>query len=159
MLREDGIGAMIDTIIRKSFTFEAAHQLETAFTKACFECIHGHSYTVELFLRWMGPPRLDADDMVLDFSRLAPFKAKVMEAWDHGLILHESKAPHYEPLIAAGLLKREKVSFLTRNPTAETMAQILYGQLQDFLRGVENVDVAAVRVHETSTGYAQYGEL
>lgn len=155
------------TIIRKSFTFEAAHQLETAYTKACHECIHGHSYTVELFIRRTNPATpepvsplsLDEDDMVLDFSRLTPFKERVMASWDHGLILHASKAPHYYPLIQKGLLKREKVSFLDKNPTAETMAQILFGQLKLFLEDIPNVEVAAVRVHETSTGYAQYGDL
>lgn len=137
--------------IRKSFTFEAAHQLERAFSKECSDCIHGHSYTVEMFLK---SGALDSDAMVMDFGVLKGFKKIVMDSWDHGLLLHEDKKPHYMPLIEAGLLKREKVSFLTRNPTAETMARMLYKMLWDFVTDA-HVIVEKVRVHETSTGWAE----
>ena len=145
--------------IRKQFTFEAAHQLETAETAACHECIHGHSYTVELVI---GAAVLDGHGMVLDFACLKPFKDEVMARWDHGLILHENKRHLYEPLIAVGALKKSKVSFLFANPTAESMARILFEQLERFLAGpfvgpsAKYVCVEKVRVHETSTGWAEY---
>jgi 6-pyruvoyltetrahydropterin/6-carboxytetrahydropterin synthase len=147
--------------IRKKFTFEAAHQLESAYTSACWECIHGHSYTVEMVLQSY---HLNGDEMVLDFSELGFFKQAVMERWDHALILHEKKRDIYEPIIAAGHLKREKVCFLDRNPTAETMANILYFELVEYLRGLCKAGAASVslrvekvRVHETGTGWAEFG--
>ncbi len=140
--------------IRKSFTFEAAHQLESAETAACHECVHGHSYKVEVFLEHWA---LDCHEMVLDFSFLKGFKEEVMKEWDHGLLLHVNKRPHFLPLIEAGVLKREKVWFFDRNPTAEMMASHLYDRLVLWLKE-SNFTVRArkVRVHETSTGWAEF---
>lgn len=153
--------------IRKEFTFEAAHQLETAYTAACHECVHGHSYRVELFLACHA---LDADGMVLDFSRLAPFKAAIMEVYDHGLMLHKSKRRWYQPMIDAKVLKQTKVTFWENNPTAENIARMLFYKLCDFVTyeilqkeldtnkgNWRRLYVEGVRVHETSTGYAEYG--
>lgn len=141
--------------IRKSFKFEMAHQLETAFTAACHECVHGHSYTVELFV---GSTQLNRDHMVVDFSELKEFKDAVMAAWDHGLLLHHSKSKWYGPMIEARVLKREKVCFVEWNPTAEGMATFLLVKLQEFLKRLFPVDrvwAIKVRVHETSTGWAE----
>ena len=140
--------------IRKRFTFEAAHQLEDAYTKACSDCIHGHSYTVEMVL---ASKELNHNGMVLDFGELKKFKQQVMENWDHGLILHENKKQFYQPLIGAGLLKSSKVTFLPENPTAEVMAGILFSALESYVAKIdEGVVVVAVRIHETSTGWAEY---
>lgn len=150
-------------VIRKSFTFEAAHQLESAYTEACSDCIHGHSYTVEMFINGFS---MNEDYMVVDFGELGPFKQRVMEEWDHGLLLHINKKPHYDPLIKQGLLKASKVHFFNNNPTAELFAKMLFMRLtlyiEDLLahrpQQLNDVSVAKVRVHETSTGYAEYGQ-
>ena len=149
-------------MIRKSITFEAAHQLETAFTAGCHECIHGHSYKVEILLT---ADLLNEDKMVLDFSELKPIKDQIMEGWDHGLILHENKRAHIQPLINAGVLKSSKVTFLNDNPTAETMARIVFTMVRDWLyraqsRGwdLRGLRVYKVRIHETSTGWAEYSQ-
>lgn len=145
--------------IRKSFTFEAAHQLEKAFTSACSDCIHGHSYKVEMFL---ASTELDEMRMVLDFGYLKEFKRKVMEEWDHGLILHKNKQKYIQPLIDAGVLKASKVTFLNQNPTAEVMAAILFEWLTEYLAFhpavAEEVTLLSVRVHETATGYGEYSK-
>lgn len=146
-------------IIRKSFTFEAAHQLEPGcFTKACSNSIHGHSYTVELLLK---ASTLDPTEMVVDFGELKEFTEMIRDSWDHGLILHDSKKKHYAPLIRKRVLKKSKVTFLPDNPTAEAMARILFGQLKEYVECRDqwrHVEVYAVRVHETSNGWAQYDE-
>ena len=142
--------------IRKSFTFEAAHQLETAVTAACHECIHGHSYKVEMFL---ASKNLNPDGMVLDFSELKGFKKLIMDQWDHGLILHANKRPWIEPMLEAGILKKGKVSFLLDNPTAEAMARVIYRSLSAYLADTLKVTTAyveKVRVHETGSGWAEY---
>ena len=147
--------------IRKSFTFEAAHQLETAFTAGCHECIHGHSYTVEMYI---DAEILQQDQrMVIDFGELKPFKDMIMEMWDHGLLLHVNKKPHIQPLIDAGVLRASKVSFLELQPTAEVLARMIYGKLHDWLgthlqmdRLKRGVFVSGIRVHETGTGWAEY---
>lgn len=139
--------------IRKSFQFEAAHQLETAYTAQCHECIHGHSYTVELYIE---SDILLEDEMVLDFSKLKAFKDSIMLAWDHGLILHERKRKYIQPLIDAGVLKAEKVTFLLNNPTAEIMAVIIFNKLRVFLTTLgTKAKAKKVRVHETASGWAE----
>ena len=35
--------------LRKQFKFESAHQLYDAYSSCCKDCIHGHSYLVEVF--------------------------------------------------------------------------------------------------------------
>lgn len=143
--------------IQKRFKFEAAHQLEDAFTKACSDCIHGHSYTVEMHL---SSECLDMNSMVVDFGVLKAFKQQTMDKWDHGLILQKNKRLHIQPLIDKGVLKASKVTFLTMNPTAETMALILFNDLKEFIKNcphvTDMVKVYKVRVHETSTGWAEY---
>lgn len=148
--------------IRKSFTFEAAHQLETAVTAACHECIHGHSYKVELVLI---ADSLNDDRMVLDFAVLSEFKTLMMAQFDHCLLLHENKRKWYRPLIEAGQLKESRVRFFDQNPTAEIFARWIFKCLVEFLDKLQlngrpraRVFVDKVRVHETETGWAEYKE-
>ena len=144
-------------LIRKQFKFEAAHQLEDAYTKACSDCIHGHSYTAELVLssKFLGP-----NDMVVDFGELKPFINSIREQWDHGLHLHDNKRVWIDPLIEAGILKESKVTFWRMNPTAEAMARSLYNSLCRYITDKGShwncVTVVAVRVHETSTGWGEW---
>ena len=142
-------------LIQKTFTFEAAHQLETAVTAACHECVHGHSYRVEMTL----VRRLLGDHaMVLDFAELRGFKDEVMERWDHGVLFYEGKRPVIQPLIDKGVWKASKVNFLLANPTAEVMARTLFYDLVAYLKrkGIETVQVKAVKVWETASGAAEY---
>jgi len=141
--------------IRKKFTFEAAHQLEKAHSKACTDCIHGHSYVVELYIKaWR---RNDAG-MVVDFGMLKAFIKDVNDMWDHALILPKSLVADYKPLTDSGKLK--KVFIASENPTAEWMALELYYLLDAFLRGNIGGDcsVQKVRIHETDSGWAEYEE-
>ena len=139
--------------IRKKFKFEAAHKLEKAYTKECFECIHGHSYIVELFLTSIG---LNEMSMVLDFGYLKPFIASIRSEWDHALFLHNCQRENFQPLIDAGVLK--KVVFLPQDSTAEVMACLICEKLRTFLRKNDHltVNVEKVRVHETANGWGEF---
>lgn len=130
--------------IRKLFRFEAAHILSRAFTKECFECIHGHSYKVEIFLT---SKTLDGNDMVLDFGRLSTVIQEIKECWDHALLL-----PIEMKWIPPEQFK--KVRRITGNPTAELMAMIIFDKVIPTLPA--GVNVERVRVHETESGWAEY---
>lgn len=137
--------------IRKAFKFEMAHQLADAVTAACYETIHGHSYTVELFLE---ATKLDDAGMVLDFGALGEFKAQLMERFDHALLIPDAFNAAYKKVLARN---NKKVWFTPANPTAEWMASVIYTQAVNLFTGhASHVTVAAVRVHETDTGYAEY---
>lgn len=146
-LRKD----LIMFYVCKIFEFQAAHQLEEGCASAqCSDCIHGHTYKVELCIK---SEKLDVHGMVLDFLRLKPFINEVMEDWDHALLLPEKLAKQYEGNVT---LKKLRI-FYGRNPTAEYMADLLCERLVGFLYDLGckgRVFVEAVKVWETSKCWA-----
>ena len=141
--------------IRKQFKFEAAHMLEDAFTAECHECVHGHSYTVELFIC---AHNLDNYEMVMDFGILKAFIDKVKNEWDHALILHGNQRKNFIALQQDSIL--QKVVYLAHSPTAEIMAWLLAHKFMKYLEEKQykkrNIWVEKVRVHETHTGWAEF---
>lgn len=133
-------------MVRKLFKFEAAHQLASAVSVACFETIHGHSYRVELFL---ASPGLDTNGMVLDFGGMCHFKTWLLDYFDHALFI-----PAVFPLAYIEALRtyNVKLRVVEANPTAEWMARFIAADAERRFPGM----VTKVRVHETDTGYAEY---
>lgn len=132
--------------VRKLFKFEAAHQLASAVSAACYETIHGHSYRVELFL---ASPELDVRGMVLDFGAMGNFKTWLLDYFDHALFI-----PAVFPLAYIEVLRayNKKLRVVMANPTAEWMARFIVADAERCFPGM----VTKVRVHETDTGYAEY---
>ena len=138
--------------IRKRFTFEAAHQLEKAFSQDCVETIHGHSYVVELFLI---SEKLDEEGMVLDFGYLKEFIKLTKKRLDHALILHKSNEKIVEEL------GQRKVVYTEGNPTAEFLAAMIFKGLEEFLECLilslsSSAKVEKVRVHEAESGWCEF---
>ncbi len=143
--------------------FEAAHQLEKGcFTTKCSDCIHGHSYLVELEISCVV---LDNNKMVVDFGELKEWKKTVDDYYDHSLILPLSKQKFYGPLVERGELASNKTHFWHDNPTAEVIAFRLYGSLREWVlqrspegiaRMNRNVCIERIRVWETANSYAEY---
>ncbi|STP11883.1 6-pyruvoyl tetrahydrobiopterin synthase [Helicobacter mustelae] len=52
-------------IIRRSFSFCAAHIVRNCTSLRCSRSLHGHNYKVEIFLK---ADRLDNAGMILDFG-------------------------------------------------------------------------------------------
>ena len=136
--------------IRKKWRIEMAHRLTVAHSKSCSDCIHGHSYIIEVLLR---ADQLDETGMVIDFGALGELKAIVMEL-DHCLMLQTVPENEHE------MSTNRKLVWTTFNPTAENMAKELYDRmsLSSILRGQNRVQLVLVRVHETDSGYAEYQE-
>lgn len=124
--------------IRKVFKFEAAHVLDSSYSEDCQE-IHGHSYIVEVFCRCNS---LNEDGMVVDFGNLKDTVKPIIDEWDHALIISDRNSNDFSNY------KVVKVAF---NPTAEFMANYLYWKIKPAIPFIYKV-----RVHETSTGYAEY---
>lgn len=136
--------------VRKVFRFEAAHVLASAFSKACTDSIHGHSYVVEVFLR---SRELNQDGMVVDFGLVKELISDLIATWDHALILPSCHKPED--------FGGKKTVIFPCNPTAENMAFVLFKQIRDRLWGSiknskEGLIVWKVRVHETTTGWAEF---
>lgn len=139
--------------VRKLFKFELAHKLRRAYSKCCTEQIHGHSYLCEVFLI---SAMLDMDDMVVDFGLIADKLKPMFELLDHSLWL-PSRDEQLDKVYANDNVK---VIFTSRNPTAEYMAKYIYDEACKYLASSipDCVHIKKVRVHETSTGWAEYSK-
>lgn len=126
----------------KRMTFAAAHRLR-GYPGKCAD-LHGHNYTVEVFMR---APKLDALGMVIDFSILKDIVGEWLnQHWDHAAVLHE-----LDPLRGV-----PKIYALTDNPTAEVMAEHLFEMLEKrFSQDANNAVVHRVRVWETEDSFAE----
>lgn len=137
-------------LIRKTFRFEAAHRLPNAFSERC-RGIHGHSYKVELILG--GQVKLK-DSMVLDFGMVKRKFGRIIDDFDHSLILS-----HDDPLVNVHFNMdgfniddlNPRFIFVPYEPTAEMMA----AHFKWFWEQQMGTPSAWVRVHETESGYAE----
>jgi 6-pyruvoyltetrahydropterin/6-carboxytetrahydropterin synthase len=134
--------------IRKLFRFEMAHQLSKAFSTACSEQIHGHSYVCEVFFR---SDTLDDTGMIIDFGEV---KAKIkdyIDSWDHSLVMPSDMPEEY-----LNCLKKfnKNLRIVNYNPTAEAMAKDMYLTIKK-----EIPQISKVRLHETVTGWAEYEDV
>lgn len=116
--------------IRKSFRFEAAHQLEGLPSNHPCTNLHGHSYWAEVTLR---ADVIDKVGFVLDYNLIK----EVQKRLDH-TVLNEVMPD--------------------RNPTAENTALFIYETLNAIILHLgeqDDVIVEKVAVKETETSYAE----
>jgi 6-pyruvoyltetrahydropterin/6-carboxytetrahydropterin synthase len=117
--------------IGKRFTFDAAHSLPGLPGGHKCARLHGHTYTVEVEL---AAGQLQAPGFVTDFGDLAPFRRYLDEHIDH----------------------RHLNEVLDAEPTSENLARhFLAWCAQHIEPGIQG-RVAAVRVWETPTSWAEY---
>jgi len=126
----------------KRIRFAAAHRLP-GHTGKC-AALHGHNYTVEVFIR---APRLNGEGMVVDFTVIKRLAGEWLdENWDHATILHELDS----------VPGASKVYTLIGNPTAEVMAEHLFEMLEGCLPpGTNNAVVHRIRIWETEDSFAE----
>ena len=106
--------------------------------------LHGHNGKAVITLE---ADRLDQRGMVLDFSELK----RVVSAWidenlDHKMLLHRD-----DPVLAMLQAKGEPVFVMDSNPTAESIARLIF----DFT-AARGYPVVEVRLWETETCFATY---
>jgi len=118
--------------IGKAFTFEAAHRLGGLPDGHKCSRPHGHSYTVEVILE---STVLSAPGFVADFAELEPVRDYLDRSWDHRDL--------NEVLAAA-------------EPTSENIARHLHDWCRANLGPAAGPLVAAVRVSETGSAWAEY---
>lgn len=117
--------------IGKRFSFDAAHVLHSL--PAGHKCarLHGHTYTVEV--EFSGR-RLAEPGFVTDFGDLATFQSYLDENFDHRLLN----------------------DVLDVEPTSELLAEHFYGWCVAHLEPVVGGQLAAVRVSETPSTWAEF---
>lgn len=141
-------------IIRKLFKFEGAHIVRNCSSQRCRENIHGHSYVVEVFVT---SDKLDDGYMVMDFVLLNEVK-KLVDCFDHTYSLWRGEEEEFKKFIYR---YNRRVAEIPVSPSAEGYALLFIFLIdkilerQVFHNGEGHVQVSSVRVHETTTGYAE----
>ena len=112
-------------LLRKEFTFDAAHNLVRYHGKC--EALHGHTYRIAVVLE--GSP--DEEGMIMDFTNLSDIvKERVVSRLDHSY-----------------------VNDLIEQPTAENIAYWIWDRIETLVRR-PNCVLSSVEVWETNTSCA-----
>jgi len=146
-------------LIRKQFKFEMAHVVRNAWSQRCSKNIHGHSYLVEILFKGSS---LDKGQMLVDFGIIKKYLNDFIDSFDHSLCLWES----VESEEVINFMKKhfERVIVMPVNSSAEMQAKLFYdftNKILSYLKNQfpeyvnESVEVYSVRVHETTTGWAE----
>lgn len=136
-------------ILKKSFTFDAAHRL--ANHKGKCRNIHGHTYKVVVTL--IGP-ELNDSDMLIDFGDISNLVRQYLDDhYDHALILDIDE----DKLIKALLPFKLKLLTVPGAPTAENMSKWLYEHFHPIF---SNCGLGlSIEVWETPTSSAEYHDV
>ncbi len=143
--------------IRKLFKFEGAHIVRNCSSERCKYNIHGHSYTVEIFI---SSNKLDRGYMVIDFILLDIVK-EFIDSFDHSYSLWDKENEEFKKFIYQ---YNGRVAEIPVSPSAEGYTLMFYYVIDKILKnmvlknGEGTIKLEAVRVHETATGYAEVSE-
>ncbi|MGE5235928.1 MAG: 6-pyruvoyl trahydropterin synthase family protein [Acidobacteriota bacterium] len=156
-------GAMGRFRIAKRFVIDAGHRLAKHPELCRFP--HGHTYQIEVAVC---SDRLDENDMVCDYKALKDVVRRELDTLDHAMLLAAD-----DPQMESFAPFAERVVIIEEgDPTAEVLARRLFERVRAAFRpGVEvtseggavyrvpdGVSVVWVRVWETPTTWAEYGE-
>lgn len=152
--------------VTKTYRAEIAHRLMN-YTGKCAH-LHGHSYRFEVTVRSAEPDgalnqRLaEGDGMLLDFKFVKRAIEKVIEPYDHSLVLYRddplvSEVYGGSPGIRFSADNQEaRLHVWAVNPTAENMAHIFARNINNLLP--THFKVTHLRVWETATSHADWRE-
>lgn len=130
--------------VTKEIDFCYGHRLLNYDGKCKY--LHGHNGKAVIVLEG---EQLDHRGMVVDFSDIKQQVAGWIDAnLDHRMILHES-----DPIVPILQKLGEPMHIVSENPTAETIAKLIY----DFAKS-HRLPVKEVSLWETFNSYATYRE-
>lgn len=106
--------------------------------------LHGHNGKIQVELE---REVLDERGMVVDFSEIRTLiKDWIDQTLDHTMLLHQN-----DPLIPVLKEKNERFYIMNENPTAESIAKLIY----DYARS-KKLPVSRVTLWETESSFATY---
>jgi 6-pyruvoyltetrahydropterin/6-carboxytetrahydropterin synthase len=130
--------------VTKEIDFCYGHRLLNYDGKCKY--LHGHNGKAVIVLEGQ---QLDHRGMVVDFSDIKKQVAGWIDAnLDHRMILHEA-----DPIVPILQKLGEPMHIVSENPTAETIAKLIY----DFAKS-HQLPVKEVSLWETFNSYATYRE-
>jgi len=130
--------------VTQEIEFCYGHRLLNYAGKCRF--LHGHNGKAVIVLEGQ---ELDRRSMLVDFSDIKKSIATWIDAnLDHRMILHEA-----DPVVDFLRQHNEPILTIAENPTAETIARMIYRFARD-----QQFPVAQVSLWETPKSYATYTE-
>jgi len=144
--------------IRKLFNFNGMHIVRNCSSERCKYSLHSHTYTVEVFLTADG---LDNGMMCADFGLLKGTIKDFVKSFDKSYSIWDKESDDFKDFISSHF---DRIVTLPLSPSAEAYSLMMYHYISsiventEFNNGEKNVRVTSVRVHETSTGYAESTE-
>ncbi len=142
-------------IIRKKFKFEGAHIVRNCSSERCKFSIHGHSYVVEVFIT---SDKFDNGMMVMDFGLMKSNMKDFIDGFDHAYSMWDKESADFKEFIYNN---SDRVIEMPVSPSAEAYSLMFFKVIDAmieatyFANGEGNVKLHSVRVHETTTGYAE----
>ncbi|MDC0610320.1 6-carboxytetrahydropterin synthase [Vibrio sp.] len=142
-------------IIRKLFKFEGAHIVRNCSSERCKKSIHGHSYTVEIFVKSQG---FDNGMMVMDFGLMKDNMKDFIDGFDHAYSMWNKESDEFQTFMKN---HSDRWIEMPVSPSAEAYSLMFFKVLDEMIKATEfnngekNVELHSVRVHETATGYAE----
>lgn len=131
--------------VTKEIYFCYGHRLMN-YEGACRH-LHGHNGKIEVELQ---REKLDARGMVVDFTDIR----SVIKDWIDGTLDHTMLLRKDDPLVSVFKEKGERFYVMNENPTAESIAKLIY----DYARS-KNLPVTRVTLWETESSFATYTGL
>ncbi|MDU7693133.1 MAG: 6-pyruvoyl tetrahydropterin synthase family protein [Helicobacter sp.] len=141
-------------IIRRSFKFCASHVVRNCTSTRCSQSLHGHNYKVEVFVK---SDSLDFANMVLDFGILKNEVFDFIDCFDHATHFWDKEDANFIAFIKNYSKRYVSLPF---NASAESYALIFFYYIDLILKASdlnngEDIELYAIRVHETDYGYAE----
>lgn len=142
-------------IIRKLFKFEGAHIVRNCSSIRCKKSIHGHSYIVELFFKSKG---FDNGMMVMDFGLMKGNIKDFIDGFDHAYSMWNKESDDFKSFMK---INSDRWIEMPVSPSAEAYSLMFFKVVDamvkatEFNNGEKDVELYSVRVHETTTGYAE----
>jgi 6-pyruvoyltetrahydropterin/6-carboxytetrahydropterin synthase len=147
--------------ICKSFEIESGHMLSKHPDKCAFP--HGHTRKVEFVVE---ADELDENEMVCDFKIIKELVSDFLDRLDHSMCMN-TEDPRYTDFKAS--YGDRVVGFKGADPTTEVIAKRLFDHCRNKLAEYADtprekyrlrraVRIIKVRVWETSSSWAEYGE-
>jgi 6-pyruvoyltetrahydropterin/6-carboxytetrahydropterin synthase len=150
-------------VIRKLFKYEMGHIVRNAWSERCSKSFHGHSYIVEFCFESRG---LDQGGMVCDFGFLKQLVNPFVDSFDHASVIWDRKEDKH--IIEFFRNNFDRVIVTPFTSTAEIQAAMFYYFGKDvlqytlknnlFVNGEDDVRMHSCRVHETTTGWAEFSK-
>jgi 6-pyruvoyltetrahydropterin/6-carboxytetrahydropterin synthase len=137
--------------IERRFTLAGGHRL-SKHKGRCFS-LHGHNYVVLVGIK---TPKLDKNDMVIDFSDLKKHVNEIIDPLDHCMLVNACDMQDMKPFIDKNM---RVMSMGECDPTAERISEKLYNTLKEKFTILYNyIQMDYVTVYENEDSKATYSE-